>query len=62
MNLYHVQDSETWKQASKEARSEFIEVMRACQYSAAATKDAWDWFYIGWTCRDKLLPAPKKRP
>lgn len=52
MNLYHVQDSETWKAAPKECRSEFIEHMRECQYSASATLDAWDWFVLGWdSCR-----------
>ncbi len=54
MNMYHVQTCETWKQAGKHARSEFIEAMRDCEYSAQATKDAWDWFIIiGYEAADK---------
>lgn len=50
MNLYHVQDSDSWKTAPKGARSEFIEQMRDLIYGAGPTKDAWTWFLIGWTC------------
>lgn len=48
MNLCHVQKSESWKVAPKECRSEFIEAMRDCQYGASETRDAWDWFALGW--------------
>lgn len=48
MNLYHVQEDESWKKAPKECRSEFIERMRDCEYSAQATKNAWDWYAMGW--------------
>jgi hypothetical protein len=48
MNLYRVQDCDTWKHAPKECRSEFIERMRELEYSAGATKDAWDWYVMGW--------------
>lgn len=48
MNLYHVQHCESWKSAPKDARSEFIEAMRDCQYGAAETLDAWEWYIIGW--------------
>lgn len=48
MKLYHVEQDESWKTASKECRSEFIEAMRNCDYGATETKDAWDWFSMGW--------------
>lgn len=47
MKLYHVEQCETWKGASKAARSEFVERMRGCQYGAQETKDAWDWYWVG---------------
>jgi hypothetical protein len=53
MNLYHVQHCESWKTAPKRARSEFIEAMREYEYSAQATKDAWDWFLLGYLAADK---------
>jgi hypothetical protein len=48
MNLHHVQRDETWKKAPKGARSGFIERMRDCDYDAQSTKDAWDWYLMGW--------------
>lgn len=48
MNLYHVQTCDTWKVAPFECRAGFIERMRDCQYSAQATKDAWDWYAMAW--------------
>ncbi len=56
MNLYHVTDLPTWKQAPKAARSEFIEAMRPCDYGAAPTRDAWDWFIIGFMAAYPLTP------
>jgi hypothetical protein len=56
MNLYYVQDSETWKRAPKAARSEFIEAMRECQCSAQATRDAWEWFIIGYCAAEGKAP------
>lgn len=56
MNLHHVQDSETWKKAPKHARSEFVEAMRDCQYSASATRDAWEWYIIGYMTRENAFP------
>jgi hypothetical protein len=46
--MYHVQQEESWKTASKECRSEFIEQMRDCEYGASSTLDAWQWFAAGW--------------
>ena len=54
MNLYHVQDDETWLNAPKRCRTEFLEciaeIERAekCGHGAQATKMAWDWYYRGW--------------
>lgn len=47
MKLYHVEQCETWQRASKAARSEFIERMRDYVYGAQETKDAWDWYWMG---------------
>ncbi len=55
MNMYRVQDHESWKQAPKGARSEFIEAMRGRHYGAAETLDAWAWFLLGWMSRDPAL-------
>ncbi len=54
MNLYHVQDCETWLKAPKQARAEFLERIAEIEnatnigHGAAATKDAWDWYILGW--------------
>ena len=48
MNLYHVQNHASWIAAPKDARSEFIEAMRQCQYGAQETLEAWRWFLLGW--------------
>lgn len=49
MNMHHVQRCPYWAVASKECRSEFMEAMRGKEYGASETKDAWDWYYTGWT-------------
>jgi hypothetical protein len=46
--MWSVQKCESWKQAQREARSEFIEQMRGREYGASETQDAWDWFITGW--------------
>jgi hypothetical protein len=48
MNLHYVQRDDSWIQAEKDCRSEFIEQMRDCQYGALETRDAWEWFRAGW--------------
>lgn len=59
MNLYHVQTCASWKNASKACRSEFIETMRDLEYSAQATLDAWEWFYLGWEANVGEIPPER---
>jgi hypothetical protein len=47
MNLYHVQNSSSWRNAPSVIRAGFIEAMRECQYGAQETRDAWDWYLQG---------------
>lgn len=55
MNLWSVQNCETWRKAPKAARAEFLEQMSDKQYSASATQDAWDWYIAGWVDALKQL-------
>lgn len=58
MKLFHVEQDEDWKKAPKECRSEFIELMRNCQYGAQETYDAWWWFHAGWMVKAGLRRIP----
>ena len=57
MNLYHVQSDETWKSASRECRSGFIEAMRDWDMDAGSTRDAWYWWRLGFMEGQKC-PVP----